>query len=64
MVRESAELTFRVFERLYQDNYPRSTQGGLELTIAKELSQKLGGDVRVKSLNDATTFIFSLPISK
>lgn len=53
-----------IFDRLYQGNHSRSTQGGLGLTIAKELSQKLGGDVSVKSLNDATTFIFSLPISK
>lgn len=53
-----------IFDRLYQGNHSRSTQGGLGLAISKELSQKLGGDVNVISSSDATTFIFSLPISK
>lgn len=53
-----------LFDRLYQGDHARSTQGGLGLAIARELSQKMGGDVKVISSEANTMFSILLPLSK
>lgn len=50
-----------IFDRLYQVDQSRTNQGGLGLTIARELSRKLGGDVFATSTKKNTIFAICLP---
>jgi signal transduction histidine kinase len=62
----SADMTDRVFERLYQvtDQNQASRKGlGLGLYICKELVTRQGGQIWVTStLNKGSTFSFTLPV--
>lgn len=50
-----------IFDRLYQIDQSRTSQGGLGLTIASELARKLDGDVSVTSTKKNTIFTICLP---
>lgn len=54
----------RIFERNYQGNHARSGgNAGLGLSIAKELSEKLGFQLTVTSDNDWLRFCLTIPLA-
>jgi signal transduction histidine kinase len=56
--REHAE---RVFDRFYRVEGPQASGSGLGLAIARELAERMGGNVEVASVPGRTTFTLSLP---
>lgn len=55
----------RIFDRFYQDNQSRTDKKhfGLGLSIAKELVELHGGDIKVKDTpGGGATFLFRLPV--
>lgn len=60
----SAEVKRRVFEKFYQGDSSRSSQGnGLGLALAKRIIDLHHGEITVSSKeNKGTTFVVSLPI--
>jgi signal transduction histidine kinase len=57
-----------VFDRLYRSDDPRVSAidgGGLGLTTARSIVQRVGGEIRVESaLDQGSTFTFRLPAAK
>ena len=51
----------RVFDRFYRVEGPHASGSGLGLAIARELAERMGGTVDLRSAGGRTTFTLSLP---
>ncbi|MCZ7589258.1 MAG: HAMP domain-containing histidine kinase [Gaiella sp.] len=51
----------RVFDRFYRVEGPHASGSGLGLAIARELAERMGGTVELRSAGGLTTFTLSLP---
>jgi signal transduction histidine kinase len=56
-----SEHAERVFDRFYRVEGPQASGSGLGLAIARQLAERMGGTVELRSVPGRTTFTLSLP---